>query len=293
MNDVYGVDPASLKSVRDLADLVRIINPGEGRFISQFPVDWAERLKESMGTLSDLDKSRFVELWVSKARNGLLPTDVRFEPKASWVENAERVRLSARALIGSEHDRPRVIPVETALVDPNVFRDSRSEYIKRSVEDYVRVSRPLFQISNRVVLIDPYFRLSYRDERSNEVRISGRHQRALKGLLKACVAARRVEVFCLVVDQTLALKPYAGKDPESWFERELAQIQAVCEAGSLQIEYQYLNRDVFTDQHPRYLLGNHAGLHFDWGFDTGDHSQRNLVSWLSESALEPLLQRYF
>jgi hypothetical protein len=293
MNDVYGVDPSSLKSVRDLADLIRIISPSEGRFISQFPVNWAEQLKQSMGNLSDLDKSKFVELWLSKARNGLLPTDVRFQLNTSWVENAQRLRPDTRALIGSEKDRPRVIPLETALVDPTVFPDARSEHIKRTVEEYVRVAKPLFQISNRVVLIDPYFRLSYRDGSSDELRSSGRHQRSLRGLLKACVAARRVEIFCLVLDETLALKPYNRDDAELWFERELAQVQIDADAESLQIEYQYLNREAFTDQHPRYLLGNHAGLHFDWGFDTGDSSQRNLVSWLSESALVPLLKRYF
>jgi len=293
MNDVFGVDPGSLKSLRDLADLIRIISPSEGRFISQFPEDWANQLIGGMRQLSDLERSRFVELWVSKARTGLLPTKVDFDPRMSWIENAERLRPITRALIGSERDQPRVIPIETALVDPNVFPDARSEYIGRTVEDYVRVVRPLLQISSRVVLIDPYFRLSYFDQNLREVRKARRHQRSLKGILEASVATQKVEVFCLVVDEEQALRPYGEKDPETAFEQELSHIQAECDAEHIQIEYQYLNRESFTDQHPRYLIGNHAGLHFDWGFDTGDKSERNLISWLSESALTPLLERFF
>lgn len=292
MSDTFGVDPKALKSVRDLADLIRIINPYEGRFIKKFPSNWDELLRESMSALSDLEQSKFIELWIAKAKSSLLPTPQAFNSSESWVKNADRIRSTTRALIGEDKDVPRVIPIGEALLDPSVFPDARSKYIERTVQDYVQTAMPLFLISNRIVLIDPYFRLSDLD-RSSRKRNSYRHQRSLEGLLKACVASHKVEVFCLVVDEELALRAYSENNREACFEEELSQIQLTAKADEIQLEYRYLDPGSFTDQHPRYLLGNSAGLHFDWGFDIGKTGQRNFVTWLSESALIPLLDRYF
>jgi hypothetical protein len=34
------------------------------------------------------------------------------------------------------------------------------------------------------------------------------------------------------------------------------------------------------------------GLHFDWGFDTGDAGSTNHIEWMGKSVLEPLLKRF-
>ena len=292
MNDIFGIDPGAPKDSRDLAALMRVLGPAEGRFIARYPAIWPDIVRKRMLELSDIEQSRFVELWMRKAQSSLLPTSAKFDKRLSWAENAETLRNSTKALIGKESDIPKVIPLSQALLDPSVFTDSRSEYVKRTAEEYVRVSRPLLLTSTRIVLVDPYFKLSFLDNRSGVIKQSHRHRGSFKALLAACVATKRVEVFCVVVNSKEALAPY--KDfAVSDFECELGMVQAEAGAESIQLEYDYLEPSLFTDQHPRYLLGNTAGLHFDWGFDTGDKNTRNLVSWLSDTALEPLLDRFF
>ena len=99
----------------------------------------------------------------------------------------------------------------------------------------------------------------------------------------------RVECFKLAVSRQQCLED----DPtDEIFVTRLTDLLDECAASNIELEYVVLDDSVSIDRHPRYLLGMHSGLHFDWGFDTGNPRTTNHIEWMGQSVLEPLLKRF-
>lgn len=289
MNDLYGVDPAAPSSLRDLSDLMRIFGPGEGRFIADFPGQWFHDLQRHMRSLSDLQQMAALEMWLQMGRHAVLPTKARFNPAWSWNENAVTLRAHVVKLIGRKECPASLEPIDKVLVDPNAFPDARGGHIPRTAEAYAKAARPLLQTSPKIVLIDPYFKLRNRDQKTDQFRPSVRHKKSLEALFREAVSWRRVECFKLAVSLEQALD---GDETGEIFESDLQVLADSCGAHAIELEYVLLDSRISTDRHPRYLLGMQSGLHFDWGFDTGDADSTNHIEWMGQTVLKPLLKRF-
>jgi hypothetical protein len=289
MNDLYGIDPTAPESIRDLSDLMRIFGPGEGRFIAEFPDQWFVDLSSHMKSLSDLQQMAAIELWLKIGRNAVLPTTVRFNSKWSWSENATALKDHVVKLIGNKRCPATLEPIDKVLIDPRAFRDARGGHIPRTADAYAAAARPLLQTSPKIVLVDPYFKLRYFDNRAGTFRPSTRHRNSLMALFREAAVWKRVECFKLAVSSDQA---FDGDKTGAIFDDQLLQIRSQCGAQSIDMEVEVLDGSLSTDRHPRYLLGMHSGLHFDWGFDTGDVTSTNHIEWMGQSVLAPLLDRF-
>lgn len=289
MNDLYGIDPTAPSSLRDLSELMRVFGPGEGRFIADFPGQWFHDLQQHMKALSDIQQMAALEMWLRVGKNAVLPTSARFNPAWSWNENAFALREHVVKLIGTKECPANLDPIDKVLVDPDGFPDARGGHIPRTAEAYAKAARPLMQTSPKIVLVDPYFKLRYRDQRTGQFRPSLRHCSSLKALFRDAVRWQRVICFKLAISKEQALD---GDDSGEIFETELQQLVNECGAHAIELEYVILDGRFSTDRHPRYLLGMQRGLHFDWGFDTGDADSTNHIEWMGESVLKPLLKRF-
>lgn len=289
MNDRYGVDPAAAATVPELASLLRQFGPEHGRFIFDFPPDWFDAVRLHFQDASELRRARLVELWVHRAKRALLPTKTRYSTALSWSRNAAYLVSEARALIGPTGSSPPCRPLEDVLIDPAALPDCRGGHVPRTPQAYAEAARPLLQISPKVVLVDPHFRLRYRVKDSSVVKPSARHRRSLKALLSAAPSDRRVEVFKLMVSEKEALIEDSNG---SGFEADLAEVGKEAGITGIALEYDFLDAGHTLDRHPRYLLGNECGLRFDWGFDTMNDDSTNHVEWIGAAALAPLLDRF-
>ena len=290
MNDVYGVDPAAPSDFRDFAQLMRVFESGQGRFIADFPMEWFRELRVHMKSLSDVQQLKVLEKWLTVGKAAVVPFNARFNPTKSWAENAATLTGQVRKVIGSKGCPATMEPLDEALLDPNGFPDARGGHIPRTASAYAEVTRPLLQTSPKIVLVDPYFRLRYFDQRTDRFRRSERHWKSLSAILNEAIKWKRVEVFKLMVSEDEALK----EDPDGEvFASDLEDVVEKSGAKNvIQIEWDLLDRSVSTERHPRYLLGMASGLHFDWGFDTGDVSTTNHIEWMGKSVLEPLLNNF-
>lgn len=289
MNDRYGVDPAAAASVAELASLLRQFGPQHGRFIFDFPPDWFAEVRHHFRGAGDVRRAQLMEQWVHEARRALLPSGARYSTALPWSKNAAHLVGDAKALIGPAGATPPCRPLEDVLVDPTALPDSRGGHIPRTPAAYAGAVRPLLQISPKVVLVDPHFRLRYQVVGTSRTRPSARHRRSLKALLHAAQAERRVEIFRLMVSKREALLEDAD---ESRFQADLAELLREAGASDIVVEYDFLDTSHPLDRHPRYLLGNECGLRFDWGFDTMDDNSTNHVEWIGAAALAPLLDRF-
>lgn len=289
MNDRYGVDPDAAASVAELAGLLRQFGPEHGRFIFDFPPDWIAQVRRHFQDASDMRRAQLAELWIHHAKRALLPTKTRYSTALSWPRNAAYLVGEARALIGPSGSTPPCRPLEEVLIDPAALPDCRGGHIPRTPQAYAEAARPLLQISPKVVLVDPHFRLRFRVKDSTAIRPSARHRQSLKALLSAAQSDRRVEVFKLMVSEKEALIEDPGG---SRFEADLAEVGNEAGVTGIDLEYDFLDASHTLDRHPRYLLGNECGLRFDWGFDTMNDNSTNHVEWIGAAALAPLLDRF-
>ena len=145
------------------------------------------------------------------------------------------------------------------------------------------------QISNKVVLVDPYFCLRYLPVGLKKTRPSRRHIQSLRALIQVAHAERKVEVFKLMVSPKKAM---INDVDGAQFEEDLSGILNDVGATGIAIEYDLLDDRHSLERHPRYLLGNECGLRFDWGLDTADDNSTNHVEWIGRASLKPLLDRF-
>lgn len=290
MNDVYGIDPAAPADYRDFAQLMRVFDVDQGRFIADYPGGgWFARLRQHLGELATLDQMKAIELWLKVGRSALVPIQEKFNPARSWPENATHLQGQVKALLGGVGCPATLTPLVEHLVDPAGFPDASGAHVQRTPDAYVKAALPLLQTSPKVVLVDPYFKLRYYDERAGVFRPAMRFRKSLEALLREAVRWRRVEVFKLAVSPREAL----ADDPDgAVFADQLSDLADAVGADAIELEIQSLDPNVATDRHPRYLLGMERGLHFDWGFDIEDAKSTNHVRWIGKSALQPLLQRF-
>lgn len=290
MNDIYGIDPVAPADYRDFAQLMRVFDVDQGRFIADYPGGaWFLHLKQHLNELATLEQMKAVELWLKVGRSALVPIQERFNPARSWPENAIHLHGHVKALLGGVGCPAILTPLAEHLVDPAGFPDASGAHVHRTPDAYVKAARPLLQTSPKVVLIDPYFKLRYYDERAGDFRPAMRFRKSLEALLREAVRWRRVEIFKLAVSPREAL----ADDPDgSIFSDQLSALADASGAGQIEFEIQPLDPNNAIDRHPRYLLGMERGLHFDWGFDTEDAKSTNHVAWISKSALQPLLKRF-
>lgn len=290
MNDLYGIDPTAPSDLRDFAQLMRVFDTGQGRFIADFPMQWFHDTRAHMKSLTDIEQMRALELWLKVGRNAVLPTDARFAPARSWPENAMALAGKVKKVIGAKGCPATVQPLDQVLLDPEGFPDARGGHIPRTAAAYADAARPLLQTSPKVVLIDPYFALQFFHQQTNQVRRSTRHWRSLSALLKEAVRWNRVETFRLMVSADKAL---INDEDGDAFSSDLAELLKEVDAvGKIEIEWDLLDKSVSAERHPRYLLGMFSGLHFDWGFDTDDEKTTNHVHWMGKSELDPLLKNF-
>ena len=289
MNDVYGIDPEAPADFQDFVQLMRLFGTGEGRFIIDFPMSWMSAARSHLATLSSLEQLKIIELWSSRCAGSVVPTPKKISRYPSWIESATDLQSHVKALVSKRGCPPIAEPIDKMLERPDGFPESRGGHIPRTGAAYAQAARPLLQTSPKIVLVDPYFKLRFREKNTRRFKPSDRHKDSLKCLLSESARWGRVEVFRVMVSEEQAL----DDDPNGEsFERDLVQVANDAKADHIHLEYGFLESTSSIDRHPRYLLGMHQGLHFDWGFDAGDPQTTNHIEWMGPSVLKPLLDRF-
>lgn len=275
MNDCYGVDPETPASPAELGVMAMRFRPSEGRFILEYPIDWESRALGHARRISDLAAAKATER-LKQLRGALLPSRERYDSDKPWAENALRIRPQVRELIGPSNSPPTVVPFAKTIEEPDLLREAGEARIPKTVSDYVAAARPLLLTSPKIVLIDPFFSLLTPSGAPD------RRQRVLRAFLETARQGR-AKIFRIVVSP----KAFGPEDPQGKaYRHSFEAIAQSAGAGGMTLEVDLVG------EHPRYLLGMHSGLQFDWGFDISTDGRRNHVHWLKDSVLKPLLEQY-
>ena len=289
MNDLYGIDPDAPANARDLADLLRLFRSGEGRFIAACPGNWSSVIARS-DRWTDSQK-HLVIAFSEQIKRVMIPLSTREVPTPVWSGNLQRLQSSGvKSLLGVEGCNAPIVPLHGALENPDAFADARGDHIPRQIVDYVRAVQPLFKLSTKVVLVDPFFGL-WRKTRHGDVVPDRSRRDVLTALLRCAAQFGRVACFKIVLSEVALPDDPDGDN----FVGEYSRIARDAGAGGVELLYEVLEDRNEGNQHARYLIGNYAGLQFDHGFaidSSRDGKSKNHVHWMSESELTPLLERF-
>lgn len=287
MNELYGVDPAAPAGAEELITLIQKFGPNEGRFIFDFPGDWLTHVKAQLESVAPIQRERALAcLW--RFRHALINTDLRFHSSKPWAENAVTLKNDATGLIGPRGCSAGLMSIDRALYDIDALPDSRGDHVSRNPASYVKASWPLFAISPKVVLVDWYFRLRFRNN-AGYIQADQRRRKVLLALLAKARQLRKVTTVCMYISREHAL---VGDSDGSCFKSDLRKLAEEVGAPNLTLEYRLLDANSGEKQHARYLLGTGCGLHFDHGFDAPADASLNHVHWLSATEVRPLLKKF-
>jgi hypothetical protein len=286
MNDFYGIDPKAPSNLSELSGLIRLFSPSEGRFIADFPMGWANELREHMNSLSDLCRMATVEAWIQLSGYAILPTKQMYRSNLTWAENASFLKSDVVKLIGPTGKISNTVePIDHILNEPNAFRDSRAGLIPRTSNAYAEVARPILLRSRKVVLIDPFLTFRYSNNNYNQWKYDKRRT-VVEAMLKIALQGKFVE--CFEIYYVPENKVY-GAD---FLDEDLKKLAKEIGFKNLHVAAKPIKKETNTKQHARYLLGLKSGLHFDHGFDTYEDGSKNHIQWMSPSVLDPLLEKF-
>lgn len=189
-------------------------------------------------------------------------------------------------LVGPEGKPSNLVePIDKVLSDPDAFPDASGALVERTPEAYVAAARPIFMISRKVVLVDPFFSLKFKSN-SGGAWLADRRRKVLVQFLHEAVRWKQVEAFEIFYSPSKT-----GRSVDS----QAADFEGVAKevgATRIAIRVHTLDLNESNRQHARYLLGLRNGLHFDHGFDVSDDRSRNHVEWVSKTVLKTLLDKF-
>lgn len=246
MNELIALDPDYGTRGVELPYILRRFGLTEGRFIARLPKNWKRSVEVCAESLPTLQQERVkVALQRAVERGALLPYSDGRSIADEWIERAIAALLDKRvaAVISDKH------PAATMLDDAeDLLTPARGERVLGTIDNYLRLARPLLLQSDEIAVIDPYFSFD----------TAGRRQ-----VLAAIVEQMRATAESVLVI-TRAERLMMGREPqESVAERMLrpllkngqrVEVFGVDDAGS--------NR-----MHARYLLSVKGAIRFDKGFE--------------------------
>jgi hypothetical protein len=282
MNEIFAVDPKSPQDLKDIQAMFNQFGFENGRFIANFPDDWIRLFCEHTHQLRDIEKQRFMRL-LDLHKDSLIDVGLDYRRSKSWVENANLVKDTSRAIYRILATDPNPLGIETLqkfLWNDDEVNISRGAHITMSAEAYQKAIAPLVRRSTEVHLVDPFFHL----RAPEDGRIDKGRQSVLRQFFIEAENSNRCEIFKIHFKQH---KYLSKQSQEQQIEEDLTELCSQAKLQKLIVEF------TVTDDitHGRYIFSIKGGLHFDQGFQP-IWDKKNHVHWLSKAELDPILYRY-
>ncbi len=156
MNEELALDPGVASHVADLRLVLAKVGFYEGRFISRFPGHWSKMALEG---IADQNVRQRVQALLERAREyAFLPSGRDYDSTMPWIHNALQQQHSNAPfeMVIAAAKQAGVVHIDD--FDPPSLPGSRDARIIGTVENIMKVFRPLLALSGNLVLIDPYFK---------------------------------------------------------------------------------------------------------------------------------------
>ena len=157
MNELYAADPAVCCHASDLKLLLASFGPYAGRYLANYPTDWAAQVEKRFANVGEVEAARVQTLLRRAKENLTLVTraNLPWNAQQAWLPNASPMLGGAAAvfdgLIALQAKPPAVQQLHELELPPTA-----EERIAGTAAEYARISKILLLLSPEVALIDPY-----------------------------------------------------------------------------------------------------------------------------------------
>lgn len=281
VNDLYAVDPDAPQDLRDLKLLTELFGFAHGRFIAEYPAEWALLLQSKFRKLGPLEQSR-ASILMAKFLSNTLPVEGRYLRSKDWLSNVLDLQSKEHKFkkIVAANQSPDLSTLSQVLYEDEL-PDSRGMHIKPTINSYRYAMTPLFTVSSEVHIQDMYF---FFEDSGKKLY---RQWDVLHMFIDLAAQGGRCKTLIFHLNQ----EKFPTNLSESRLEECFDQVLENSKNSTLEILYTIEDRKI---THGRYIFSIKGGLQFDHGFDTDIKTREKLnhVHWLSKNELHPLFERY-
>jgi len=281
----FAIDPglmAEWDSFKELRDKFGIF---QGRFIADFPHrDWkkavAKLLEERSHGSHPIRNSATILEWL-KSSDG--KRDLRLMRKARpydkgkpWLRNAENQSHTFDGLLtGDETTSKNAIRWSETLClsEHPEFEVNTQPLIRRTSDNLLEVIQPLLRVSTKILWVDRYL---YPDGRKLETVID------CLSWLRESSSVQSLEIHLGLERDAELNKEAQQNNYRRWLDGLIPE--------NLQISLHWWSQSEAENIHPRFVLTDVGGLHFDYGTDPGLGT--TIVHLMKRPLWENALRRY-
>lgn len=270
----YALDPALLSSWDRTRFFLDSFGPWKGRFLAEYPRDWRRRVYTAL-SCPDVEKKRIeVRLKNLDSRIFSPRRDAQYDSHRSWMANAisEHRRHEFRAVIASDSSTDAFVLDGTQLDDRDgLWQVETGRLVSRKPDSIVAALHLLLQLSEQVMIIDPYFRPE-------------KHEKRLP-----------IAALCNQLPNIATVAIHFAERQQSYVhlmnmaERNLPQ--ALPDGKKISLHC-WKERENGARLHNRYLLTEIGGVQFGDSIEKGEDGQEDRLSILDESSRSSLWSQF-
>ncbi|MBK8997353.1 MAG: hypothetical protein IPM35_16615 [Myxococcales bacterium] len=264
----FALEPTAVTGWDSARYFLDAFGPWKGRFLSQYPKDWARRLLASL-TCGDVEKKRIAARLEQAKKDRVFYRRVAtaFDGDQPWLSNAraEHAREPFRAIIAVRPTGENFVLEAASLDEGNPrWRVDAGRFTARDANAYAAALAMLLRASSRLLIIDPYFRADQPDK---------------TGPLAAfcrLVHGRVSEVHVHFADEARGYAPC--------IQDARRALPGVLPDGMQVSLHCWRERAGGRRLHNRYLVTDVGGVQFGDGIERGDAGQEDRLSLLDEES---------
>lgn len=167
----YALEPAVLSSWDRTRFFLDAFGPWKGRFLAKYPSTWKKMVYRSLSSCPDVEKKRIIERLRGAKESIFSPRkNASYDGHKPWLENAraEHDRAPFHAIIAkAPPSAPHLLDGEAIDDQSARWRVESGRWLERDPAMIVEALGLLLRASQRVIIIDPYFRADQGDKLSS------------------------------------------------------------------------------------------------------------------------------
>lgn len=284
MNELYAADPLVCGHASELKLLLASFGPYAGRYLANYPIDWAAQVERQFDNLGEIEAAR-VKTILRRAKETLAlvtRANLAWNTEQEWLANATPLLNAAPAvfdgLIARQATPPTIHHLHELDLPPTA-----EERIAGTASEYARISKILLVLSPELALVDPYLNPL---KRSCSTVLKAIFELAAKG------KSQKISLWARASEVLGSGNPSAIKADIADALRQLA-LQAEFKSGR-EIEMILVEDESRqTKMHGRYLLSIKGGIRLDQGFQQLPEGRHVDVGPIGKTTHNALLDIYF
>lgn len=279
----FGVDPEVLAEWRHFRELWPDFGIEHHRQIALYPKKWKrvtiERAQSLIqeGINTDIQLAKMIErLSGEGSKAKFRKTNCADWQDAGWLVNAQNHQPAFDAIISTTAAvNGKVLVAGEFLRDEAPYAREKNFQVNRTASELVAIAWPLLESCREIILVEPNFDPTAKRFIDPLIELIELLQR--RGIVPVRFELHTCKPKCGI--QVLS------KNYQSYVERHLPEKWSldVCFWAEIQPHHQL---------HPRFILTEIGGLHYDYGLDTGDPGTTTLVTGLGDVSHRNFLALY-